>query len=49
MSVNDLLVQNVVVLPLIWRSWISGISNKLRGTEIRDSSFWNLAHWYKEA
>jgi peptide/nickel transport system substrate-binding protein len=48
---NDLLVQNVVVVPLIWRSWISGISNKLKGTEISgwDSSFWNLAHWYREA
>ncbi len=48
---NDLLVQNVVVVPLIWRSWVSGVSNKLKGTDISgwDSSFWNLAHWYREA
>jgi peptide/nickel transport system substrate-binding protein len=48
---NDLVVQNVVVVPLIWRSWISGVSNKLKSTEISgwDSSFWNLPNWYREA
>jgi peptide/nickel transport system substrate-binding protein len=48
---NDLVVQNVVVVPLIWRSWVSGVSNKLKGTDISgwDSSFWNLANWYREA
>ena len=48
---NDLVVQHVVVVPIIWRSNISGVSNKLKGTDICgwDSSFWNLAHWYREA
>jgi peptide/nickel transport system substrate-binding protein len=48
---NDLVVQNVVVVPLIWRNWVSGVSNKLKGTEISgwDSSFWNLPSWYREA
>ncbi len=48
---NDLLVQNVVVVPLIWRNWVSGVSNKLKGTDISgwDSNFWNLARWYREA
>ena len=48
---NDLLVQNVVVVPLVWRNWVSGVSNKLRGTDISgwDSSFWNLARWYRES
>src|SRR5262245_4258460 len=47
---NDLVVQNAVVVPLIWRSWVSGVSNKLKGTDISgwDSSFWNLANWYRE-
>jgi peptide/nickel transport system substrate-binding protein len=47
---NDLIVQNVVVVPVIWRSWISGVSNKLKGTDISgwDSNFWNLARWYRE-
>jgi len=47
---NDLVVQNVVVVPIVWRSWISGVSNKLKGTEITgwDSSFWHLAYWHRE-
>ncbi|MBI2468738.1 MAG: hypothetical protein HYV62_13145 [Candidatus Rokubacteria bacterium] len=50
-GMNDLLVRNVVVIPLVWRSWVSGVSNRLKGTEISgwDSSFWNLARWYREA
>jgi peptide/nickel transport system substrate-binding protein len=48
---NDLVVQNMVVIPLVWRNWVSGVGNKLKGTEISgwDSSFWNLANWYREA
>ncbi|HSE95112.1 MAG TPA: peptide ABC transporter substrate-binding protein [Methylomirabilota bacterium] len=48
---NDLLVQHNVVVPITWRSNISAVSNRLRNTEICgwDSSFWNLAHWYREA
>jgi peptide/nickel transport system substrate-binding protein len=48
---NDLVVQNAVVVPLIWRNWVSGVSNRLKGTEISgwDSSFWNLPSWYREA
>ena len=34
-----------------WRKWVSAVGHRLRGTEISgwDSSFWNLAHWYREA
>jgi hypothetical protein len=48
---NDLLIQHNVVVPIIWRSNISAVSNRLRNTDICgwDSSFWNLAHWYREA
>jgi peptide/nickel transport system substrate-binding protein len=48
---NDLVVQNGVVIPLIWRTWLSGISHKLKGTDISgwDSNFWNLARWHREA
>ncbi len=47
---NDLLTQNVVVVPFLWRGNASAVSNRLRGTEISgwDSNLWNLAHWYKE-
>jgi peptide/nickel transport system substrate-binding protein len=48
---NDLLTLNNVIVPITWRANISAISNKLRNTDICgwDSSFWNLAHWYREA
>jgi peptide/nickel transport system substrate-binding protein len=48
---NDLVVQNMVVIPLVWRNWVSGVSNKLKNTDISgwDSNFWNLARWYREA
>jgi peptide/nickel transport system substrate-binding protein len=48
---NDRVVQNEVVIPLIWRSWVSGVSHQLKGTDVSgwDSSFWNLPHWYREA
>ena len=48
---NDLVVQSTVVIPLVWRNWVSGVGNKLKGTEISgwDSSFWNLRHWHREA
>ena len=47
---NDLVIQNVVVIPVLWRSMISAVSGKLKGTDISgwDSNFWNLANWYRE-
>jgi peptide/nickel transport system substrate-binding protein len=48
---NDLLIQNVVVIPVLWRSVISAVSNRLKGTEISgwDSNLYNHAYWYREA
>jgi peptide/nickel transport system substrate-binding protein len=48
---NDLLHQHTVVVPMIWRANVSAVSNRLKGTELCgwDSSFWNLAHWYRDA
>ena len=31
---NDLLIQNVVVIPVIWRAKVSALSNKLKDTDI---------------
>ncbi len=47
---NDLLIQNVIVVPVLWRSVISAVSNRLRGTDISgwDSNLYNHAYWYKE-
>ncbi len=48
---NDLIIQETVVIPLVWRNWVSGIGAKLKNTDISgwDGSFWNLARWYREA
>jgi hypothetical protein len=45
------LLSHVVIVPIVWRSNISAVSNKLKNTEICgwDSSSWNLARWYREA
>ena len=47
---NDMLVQTPVIVPFMWRGTASAVANRLRGTEISgwDSTFWNLAHWYRE-
>jgi peptide/nickel transport system substrate-binding protein len=47
---NDLVIQDVVVVPVLWRSVISAVSNRLKGTEISgwDSNLWNLANWHRE-
>ena len=48
---NDLVIQNVVVIPVLWRMVISGVSHKLKNTDVSgwDSNFWNLRNWYREA
>jgi peptide/nickel transport system substrate-binding protein len=48
---NDLLIQNVVVIPVIWRAKVSAISNRLKDTDISawDSDLANLAFWHREA
>jgi peptide/nickel transport system substrate-binding protein len=46
---NDLLVQHVVVIPIVWRSGVGAATARLRGMALSgwDSSMWNLASWYK--
>jgi peptide/nickel transport system substrate-binding protein len=47
---NDLLTQNVVIVPFLWRGTASAVSNRLRGTDASgwDSNCWNIAHWYRQ-
>jgi peptide/nickel transport system substrate-binding protein len=47
---NDMLTQNVVVVPFLWRGDAAAVSNRLRGTDLSgwDSNCWNIAHWYRE-
>jgi peptide/nickel transport system substrate-binding protein len=48
---NDLLIEDVVVIPMVSRSGVSAVSHTLRGMELSpwDSALWNLAYWYREA
>ena len=45
---NDMLIQNVVVIPVVWRNGVGAASSRLRLTLSGwDSTLWNLAHWYR--
>jgi peptide/nickel transport system substrate-binding protein len=46
---NDLLIQNVVVIPVLWRNGVGAATARLRGISQSgwDSTLWNLANWHK--
>ena len=48
---NDLLIEDVVLIPVVWRNGVRAMSHKLHGMELSDwdSDFWDLAYWYREA
>jgi peptide/nickel transport system substrate-binding protein len=48
-KMNDLVIQNVVVIPVIWRTKVQAISSRLRGHEISgwDNDTANLFNWFK--
>ena len=47
---NDLVVENQVVIPVVYRPRVSAVSNKLRAPLSGwDNDFWNLRDWYKDA
>jgi peptide/nickel transport system substrate-binding protein len=50
-QMNDLVVNNVVVIPENWRNRSSAAAAKLRGLDLSgwDSTLWRIAYWYREA
>ena len=46
---NDLLIEHVVVVPIIWRNGVGAASARLQGLALSgwDSTLWNLANWHK--
>jgi len=47
---NELVIQHVVVIPVVFRPRVSTVSNALRVEQSGwDSDFWNLQSWYREA
>jgi peptide/nickel transport system substrate-binding protein len=46
---NDLVIQNIVVIPVLWRNGVGAATTRLRGMDLSgwDSTFWRLPHWHK--
>jgi len=46
-QMNDMIVQNGAVIPLIWRASVSAVSNRIQGFVMNpwDSEEWNIADW----
>jgi peptide/nickel transport system substrate-binding protein len=48
-KMNDLVIHNVVVIPVVFRPRVAAISNRLRAEQSGwDSDFWALQNWYRE-
>ena len=47
---NDLVIEDVVVIPTVWLHNVSAVSHSLRGLALGPwaSHLWNLAYWYRE-
>jgi peptide/nickel transport system substrate-binding protein len=48
-KMNDLVIQNVVVIPVVWRPRVAVVSGRLKNAEQSgwDSDYWNLSSWYR--
>jgi peptide/nickel transport system substrate-binding protein len=48
---NDLVIQNGVVIPVLWRYGVAVAGSRLRGMDLSgwDSTVWRLPYWYREA
>jgi peptide/nickel transport system substrate-binding protein len=46
---NDLVIQNVVVIPVLWRNGVGGAGTRLRGMDLTgwDTTMWRLPYWHK--
>jgi peptide/nickel transport system substrate-binding protein len=50
-KMNDLVIQDVVVIPVLWRNGVSASALALRGMDLTgwDSTFWRLPYWWRQA
>ena len=48
-QMNDIIVQNHFMIPLIWRGDVSAHANSLKGVRMNswDSELWNAADWHR--
>ena len=44
---NDLLVEDVVIIPLVHQADVHGVSNTIEGLELTpwDEALWNIKDW----
>ncbi|HKW95176.1 MAG TPA: peptide ABC transporter substrate-binding protein [Methylomirabilota bacterium] len=49
-TMNDLLIQGTVVIPVLWRNGASVSVANLRGMDLSgwESTFWRLSHWTRQ-
>ena len=49
-KMNDLLIQSVVVIPVLWRNGASASAVNLRGMDLSgwESTFWRLPYWTRQ-
>jgi peptide/nickel transport system substrate-binding protein len=46
---NELVIQNIVVIPVVFRPRVAAIANTMRVEQSGwDSDFWNVHNWYRE-
>ena len=49
-TMNDMVVGDAVVIPIVNRRWVAAVSHKLKAQLSGwDNDFWNLKDWYREA
>jgi peptide/nickel transport system substrate-binding protein len=48
---NDILITDVVLIPMVWRNGVRAVGHKLHGMALSDwdSDLWDLAYWHREA
>ena len=46
---NDILIQNVVLIPVLWRNGVAAAATRLRGMDLSgwDSNLWHLPYWHR--
>jgi peptide/nickel transport system substrate-binding protein len=49
-QLNDILIENGALVPVVFRGNVSAIANDLKGVDMGgwDSEMWNVADWYRE-
>jgi peptide/nickel transport system substrate-binding protein len=50
-QMNDILIKEVAIVPVVWRPRVAAHSIKLGGSNQSawEGDFWHLAYWYREA